>query len=427
VDVTDPADLPADLPGDMTVAACPACGRAAVEGDAFCEYCGAELAPAVVSDASPGFVPTCPACSADPSIPQPVAVTADGYCESCGRKVPTGRDHVELDLGLLAGVTDRGLRHHRNEDAMALATAETQTGPVAVAVVCDGVSSSPQPDEASLAAAQAAVRVLLDAVRMGDDLAEASRDAVREAATALNALAGPAGAPSTTFVSAVIENTASGAGADSRADTAPTLPAVPDAVSSSPEPVPSEPGPSEPGPSEPGGPPEPPRDASAPTVDAAEPTLDAGAPALAGAITLCWLGDSRAYWLAAEGSRRLTDDDSLAQEMVDSGLLGEVEAMATPQAHVITRWLGADIAEPRPHVSRFEPPGPGVLLICSDGLWNYLPEAHGIAGLAIPGALSDPAGTAGTLLKFALDAGGMDNITVVLVPVPLTLPRSSPA
>jgi serine/threonine protein phosphatase PrpC len=401
VDVTDP--------DDMTMAACPACGQAAVEGDAFCEYCGAELAPAVVSDASPGFVPTCPVCAADPSIPQPVAVTADGYCESCGRKVPTGRDHVELDLGLLVGVTDRGLRHPRNEDAMALATAETQTGPVAVAVVCDGVSSSPQPDEASLAAAQAAIRVLLDAVRMGDDLAEASREAVQEAATALNALAGPAGAPSTTFVSAVIEKTASGAGADSRADTAPTLPpfpAIPDSAQSAPAP-PAEPSAS---PTEPSGPvPEPP--ASAP----------------AGAITICWLGDSRAYWLAAEGSRRLTDDDSLAQEMVDSGLLGEAEAMTTPQAHVITRWLGADIAQPRAHVSRFEPPGPGVLLICSDGLWNYLPEADDIAGLAMPGALSDPAATAGLLLKFALDAGGMDNITVVLVPVPLTPPRSSPS
>jgi hypothetical protein len=57
---------------------------------------------------------------------------------------------------------------------MALATAETPAGPAAVAVVCDGVSSSPQPDAASLTAAQAAIRVLLDAVRMGDDIEESS-------------------------------------------------------------------------------------------------------------------------------------------------------------------------------------------------------------------------------------------------------------
>jgi len=393
-----------DVNTDVTgVVACPACGRTAAEGDAFCEYCGAELAPAVVSGASPGFVPTCPACSADPAIAQPVAVTADGYCESCGRKVPTGRDHVELDLGLLAGVTDRGLRHPRNEDAMALATADTQGGPVAVAVVCDGVSSSPQPDDASLTAAQAAVRVLLDAVRMGDDIEEASRDAVQEAAVALSVLAGPAGAPSTTFVSAVIEC----------GGNAPRIPEPAAPATTAPYPVAD---------SSVAG-----RDAPAtvPTAAPAEADAPAPAPAPAGLITFCWLGDSRAYWLTADGSRRLTADDSLAQEMVDSGLLDEAEAMASPQAHVITRWLGADITEPQPHVSRFEPAGPGVLMICSDGLWNYLPEADDIAGLALPGALTDPAGVASTLLKFALDAGGMDNITVVLVPVPLTLPRSS--
>ena len=390
---------------DVTGVACPACGRTAAEGDAFCEYCGAELAPAVVSEASPGFVPTCPVCSADPAITQPVAVTADGYCESCGRKVPTGRDHVELDLGLLAGVTDRGLRHPRNEDAMALATADTQAGPVAVAVVCDGVSSSPQPDDASLTAAQAAIRVLLDAVRMGDDIEEASRDAVQEAATALSGLAGPGGAPSTTFVSAVIE-----CGGEARRSPAPAAPATTAPYPAADSSVAGRDAP-----------------ATVPTAAPAEAEADASAPAPApaGLITVCWLGDSRAYWLAAGGSRRLTADDSLAQEMVDSGLLGEAEAMMSPQAHVITRWLGADITEPQAHVSRFEPSGPGALLICSDGLWNYLPEADDIAGLAMPGALTDPAGTAGTLLKFALDAGGMDNITVVLVPVPLTLPRSS--
>src|ERR1039457_2185835 len=60
--------------------------------------------------------------------------------------------------------------YHRNEDAMALATADTATGPAVVAVVCDGVSSSAHPDEASLAAARAAAGVLLTAVRTGADL-----------------------------------------------------------------------------------------------------------------------------------------------------------------------------------------------------------------------------------------------------------------
>ena len=93
--------------------------------------------------------------------------------------------------------------------------------------------------------------------------------------------------------------------------------------------------------------------------------------------------------------------------------------MASPQAHVITRWLGTDLADPEPHVVRFEPPGPGVVLVCSDGLWNYRPEARRLAELALPAALTDPLGAAAELVKFALGAGGMDNITVVLAPFTL--------
>src|SRR5207249_10083618 len=75
------------------------------------------------------------------------SISPDGYCESCGRKVRSGRDHQETDLGIVAGVTDRGLRHHRNEDAMALGTADTAAGPAVVAVVCDGVRSEEHTSE----------------------------------------------------------------------------------------------------------------------------------------------------------------------------------------------------------------------------------------------------------------------------------------
>ena len=163
---------------------CPACGGPAGAADSFCESCGTELAPPVSSTGPAGYTAQCPVCSLDESAP-PGAISAEGYCESCGRKVPSGRDHVELNLELLAGVTDRGLRHPRNEDAMALATTETPAGPVAIAVVCDGVSSSPRPDEASLTGAQAAVRVLLTSIRRGDDPDEASLAAVRQAHEAM--------------------------------------------------------------------------------------------------------------------------------------------------------------------------------------------------------------------------------------------------
>ena len=322
---------------------CPSCGAPVGTGDSFCESCGIELAPPVVSTAPPGFEAQCPVCSADPEA-LPGAITPEGYCESCGRQVPSGRDHSELDLGLLAGVTDRGLRHARNEDAMALATADGPRGPVAIAVVCDGVSTSPRPDDASLAAAQASVRTLLTSARRGDDPAQASLAAVYAAHHALAGMGSPGEAPSATYISAVIDNEA---------------------------------------------------------------------------ITVCWLGDSRAYWLSTgPDATRLSTDDSLAEEMVARGAMGEAEALASPQAHVITRWLGADLAEPRPHGVRFEPPGPGVVLVCSDGLWNYRPETAGLAELALPAALTDPLGAATELVMFALDAGGMDNITVVLAPFP---------
>ena len=266
--------------------------------------------------------------------------------------VPPTPDHAEVDLGTAAGVTDRGLRHPRNEDAMALASEQTPDGLVVVAVVCDGVSSSPRPDEASHAAAQAALQVLLEAVRAGGDLAEASRAAVVAGRESVAGLGEPANERSaTTFLSAV---------------------------------------------------------------------------AARGDVTLCWLGDSRAYWLAPVGSEsvQLTRDDSVAGGMVEAGLATEEVAMALPHAHVLTRWLGAEAADldgdpaRAPHVEQYTPPGPGVLLVCSDGLWNYLPEAAELARLALPRALTDPLGAANDMVRFAVDAGGADNITAVLIPYP---------
>ena len=269
-------------------------------------------------------------------------------------------DHQEIDLRLMAGVTDRGLRHRQNEDAMELAVVPAADGPVLVAVVCDGVSTSIRPAEASLAAAQAAAEVLRAAAQDGTDLTEASSAAVRSAESAVASLAeSPGGVGSATFVSAVITSSAA---------------------------------------------------------------------------TLCWLGDSRAYWLGApvtpaaetpapespapETAHRLTRDDSLAEEMVAAGLLPEDEALSSPHAHVVTRWVGADPGEATPHVVTFEPPGPGVLMLCSDGLWNYQPDAGKLAELALPAALTNPLGAAQALVTFAIDAGGRDNITVILAPFP---------
>ena len=265
---------------------------------------------------------------------------------------------MEEDLGQVAGVSDRGLRHSRNEDAMHFAVADTEAGPVAVAIVCDGVSSAPRPDEASWTAVNAGITLLAEGAERSEDPEAISLAAVKVAGQALTELAGPDGAPASTYVSAVV------------------------------------------GPQQ---------------------------------ITVCWLGDSRAYWLAANaavpagphdtiditgGSKRVTRDDSLAEEIVAAGLATMDEAMASPQAHVITRWLGADLPEPQAHIEQFTPAGPGVLLLCSDGLWNYRPEAAELAAMAMPAALARPLDAAADLAKFALDSGGLDNITVVIIPFP---------
>jgi PPM family protein phosphatase len=327
---------------------CPNCGEQIWPDDNFCEACSTELAPAVSSGQRAEAVAACPNCTDS-------TIGPEGYCESCGYKVPSGNDHVELELGLVAGVTDRGIRHSRNEDAMALATANAAVGPVAIAVVCDGVSTSSNPDEASQKASQSAVQVLLSAVRSDADLAKASARAVMAAQKALFEMAEAASlfgnAPSATFVSAVV--------------------------------TPAE-------------------------------------------VTVCWLGDSRAYWIDAAGpeqSRQLTVDDSVAQELIATGMMSEAEALASPQGHVVTGWIGADAGDAKPHVSVFTPEGPGSVLLCSDGLWNYQPDSTGIAALAGPDAINEPLRAAGTLVNFAIERGGSDNITVVLVPFP---PRRRP-
>ena len=148
-----------------------------------------------------------------------------------------------------------------------------------------------------------------------------------------------------------------------------------------------------------------------------------------GTITLCWMGDSRAYWLSAGPepmAQLLTRDDSLAEEMVAQGLLPEADALESPQAHVVTRWIGIGAREAEPHVEQFTPPGRGALLVCSDGLWNYDPDGGKLATLAMPTALDNPRAAATALLLFALEGGGVDNITVAVVPYPLAGSAGAP-
>ena len=131
-------------------------------------------------------------------------------------------------------------------------------------------------------------------------------------------------------------------------------------------------------------------------------------------ITVGNVGDSRAYWLPEPPApaQQLTVDDSLAQELITAGAAADSEAVQRG-AHTLTRWLGAD-TESKPwsesSVHTITAVGPGSLLMCTDGLWNYLPDAADIGRFCTG---TDATATARALIEYALQAGGQDNITVV--------------
>ncbi|WP_244900229.1 PP2C family protein-serine/threonine phosphatase, partial [Streptomyces nanshensis] len=290
------------------------------------------------------------------------AVDGDGYCDHCGHKQPRERDHMESVLASVAAASDRGLRHHRNEDFFALHEAVTPQGaPVTIAVVCDGVSSATRPDDASAAAARAAGASLLGAVPQGTPAQQAMHDALMAAAEAVNALADE-------------------------------------------------------------GPNEPSKNAPACTI--------VGALTVEGILTVGWIGDSRAYWVPDEQGAppaRLTEDDSWAAQMVAAGLLSEEEAYADARAHAITGWLGADAYEVEPHTASYKPEGTGVVIVCTDGIWNYAESAEQMAAAVPADGRVRPLPAAQRLVGFALDGGGHDNATVAVIPFPAPTQGAVPA
>ncbi len=284
-------------------------------------------------------------------------VDEDGYCEHCGHAQPRERDHMERELDAVAAVSDRGLRHHRNEDAFAVSSIALPDGsPAVVAIVCDGVSSATRPDEASAAASQAANESLLGSLPRGTHPQQAMHDAIIAAFDAVNSLAQEPGqarghdqhrhqnAPACTIVGSVIAG---------------------------------------------------------------------------GLLVVGWVGDSRVYWVPEDRTAppaRLTEDDSWAAQMVAAGLMNEAEAYADERAHAITGWLGADAYELEPHTASFKPDRAGVVVVCTDGLWNYAEGAAEMAAVVPADAAERPLHCAQVLVGHALDGGGHDNVTVAVLP-----------
>jgi serine/threonine protein phosphatase PrpC len=90
-----------------------------------------------------------------------------------------------------------------------------------------------------------------------------------------------------------------------------------------------------------------------------------------------------------------------------------------PKAHAITAWLGADAGTVAPRFSELTATTAGHLVLCSDGLWNYLTEPERFAETVRTHLreAGSPLGAARSLVAFANGEGGADNITVAIVPV----------
>ncbi|MEF9926153.1 MAG: BofC C-terminal domain-containing protein, partial [Raoultibacter sp.] len=125
------------------------------------------------------------------------------------------------------------------------------------------------------------------------------------------------------------------------------------------------------------------------------------------------VGDSRAYLLHQGKLQQLTRDHSLMADMIDAGQLTAEEARVHPNRSVITRALGSD---PRMVADLYEinVEAGDRLLLCSDGLSAML-EDDQIE--ALTARTRDPQRCASSLVNEAIDAGGHDNITVIIADV----------
>jgi serine/threonine protein phosphatase PrpC len=322
----------------------PECLEALSPGDQYCEVCGQSL----LASSQALWQESLDVSAAHAAAGGAVSANVGSLQQDRETRGPSrARDHVELSLPGIAGVSDRGLERSRNEDALRLGhVADPDT---AILVVCDGVSSSQSAARASQAGVDAALASLMVTLEGGErDLEKAMNEAVaaaREAVSAIPYLPSAAkDPPSSTFVAAIISD---------------------------------------------------------------------------GHITVGWVGDSRAYFVGPAGTWQLSWDDTWAADQVAMGRLSERDAASDPRGRFLTRWLGDDQEdELEPSVRTFEIEWPGLVLLCSDGLWNYLASPDKLGEMVMElGEDATPLTIARSLTHFARGAGGHDNITVAVAAI----------
>lgn len=311
---------------------CSVCETTNPDENAFCENCGARIGEPQPAEER---------CACGTPFSE---MDGEGFCTGCGLRLKRpDSDHIEVALVPdFAGVSDRGLRHNRNEDRFAI----TVSGDTYAVIVCDGVSMSPDADEAAASAVQAGIAVLSEEIANSQNSeVEILQNAIHAAAKAVSEMAhSRAEAPATTLVAAIAKDNL---------------------------------------------------------------------------LTVGWIGDSRAYWITGKEALQLTQDHSWH----NSAAAREAGAAARKavNSHALARWVGADSPDLEPEVLQHPVSTQGLLLLCSDGLWNYTTDTSQMAELVLranqPGATA--VSIARDLVNFARNQGGHDNITAVILRHPV--------
>jgi serine/threonine protein phosphatase PrpC len=139
-------------------------------------------------------------------------------------------------------------------------------------------------------------------------------------------------------------------------------------------------------------------------------------------VSIGHIGDSRCYRLRADKFEQLTHDHSLLQEQIDSGMLTLEQAKYSLNKNLVTRALGIEAVVPA-DIAEYRVEAEDVYVLCSDGLTDMV-DAE-IVREIVAAKRSDLAEAAAELIDVANQNGGRDNVSVVVIRVPVEfLPTS---
>ena len=138
-------------------------------------------------------------------------------------------------------------------------------------------------------------------------------------------------------------------------------------------------------------------------------TLVAAVVSEEGDVTVGNVGDSRAYFVDEDSIEQITEDQSLVQELVEEGVISEEEAEDHPQSNVVSQAIGTD-EEVEPDFYE-EELGGEVLLLCSDGLTDEVPDERIFELVSSADSVEE---APDLLIEEAKENGGRDNISVAV-------------